>query len=127
MAIPVEHKEAIICSGIEFMKSITECYGSDEGMKLWDSIADTLDTSVKGEIFFAMISGQYTTTVRAGGSVNDRVASIKTIRTYTGLGLKEAKDLSDEMQSGKTVTLKLQDPKQRVNAIRDLRHVGHIC
>jgi hypothetical protein len=127
MAIPTEHKEPIICAGIEFMRCITDCYGSDEGMKLWDAIADTLDTSVKGEIFFAMISGQYTTSLRVGGSVSDRVASIKAIRTFTGLGLKEAKDRSDEMQSGKTVTLRLQDPSQRMNAIRELRFIGHIC
>jgi len=80
MAIPVEHKEPIICAGMEFMRSITECYGSEEGMKLWDAIASTLDPSVKGEIFFAMISGQYTTAIRVGGAVSDRVASIKAIR-----------------------------------------------
>lgn len=127
MAIPVDHKEPIICAGIEFMRTITECYGSDEGMKLWDAIASTLDPSVKGEIFFAMISGHYTTSLRCGGAVSDRVASIKAIRIATGLGLKEAKDRSDDMQSGKTVTLKLQDPSQRMAAIRELRHVGHIC
>jgi hypothetical protein len=127
MAIPTEHKEPIICAGIEFMRTITECYGSEEGMKLWDAISSTLDPSVKGEIFFAMISGQYTTSLRCGGAVADRVASIKAIRAATGLGLKEAKDRSDEMQSGQTVTLKLQDPSKRMTAIRELRNVGHIC
>ena len=57
--IPEEHKAAIITSGISFLRSITEAYGSDEGMKLWDAIADTLDPSVKGEIFFAILRGEY--------------------------------------------------------------------
>lgn len=125
--IPLDHKEPIISAGLEFMRSITECYGTEKGMKLWDSIADTLGNGVKGEIFFAMVTGEYTSKLRVGGVVADRIASIKTIRTYTGLGLKEAKDLSDEMQSGKTVLLKLQEPTMRNHAIRELRAVGHIC
>lgn len=127
MSIPADHKEQIIGSGIEFIKAITECYGHEEGMKLWDAIADTLDKSVKGEIFFAMITGQYTSKLRVSGTVNDRVRSIKTIRTYTGLGLKEAKDLSDIMQSGQGVVLSLTDPKLRIHAINDLRACGHTC
>ncbi len=127
MTIPVEHKEAIIGSGLEFMRSITNCYGSEEGMKLWGAIASTLDSSVKGEIFFAMITGEYNSNLRVSGTVNDRVRSIKTIRTYTGLGLKEAKDLSDAMQSGKTVVLKLARSEDRTHAIFDLRSCGHAC
>jgi len=54
--IPVEHKEDVIQSGINFMRAITSAYGTDEGIKLWDTIANTLDTDVKGEIFFAMLT-----------------------------------------------------------------------
>ena len=57
--IPAEHKEDIIQSGINFMRVITEAYGTDEGMKLWDTIATTLDPDVKGQIFFAMLTGDY--------------------------------------------------------------------
>lgn len=125
--IPAEHKESVISAGLEFMRSITECYGTETGMKLWDDIASTLGNDVKGEVFFAMISGEYTTKLKVSGTVNDRIASIKAIRSFTGLGLKEAKDLSDEMQSGKTVYIKILDPKFRTNAIRELRSVGHLC
>ena len=52
-------KASIVQSGISFMRSITEVYGSDEGMKLWDTIADTLDPQIKGHIFFAMITGEF--------------------------------------------------------------------
>ena len=57
--IPAEFKEDIIQSGINFMRVITEAYGTDEGMKLWDTIATTLDPDVKGQIFFAMLTGDY--------------------------------------------------------------------
>ena len=57
--IPAEHKAEIIQSGMNFMRAITEVYGTDEGMKLWDTIASTLDPDIKGQIFFAMLTGEY--------------------------------------------------------------------
>ena len=97
--IPAEHKQEIIQSGINFMRSITEAYGSDEGMKLWDNIASVLDPDVKGQIFFAMLTGQYTNVINVTGHTigADFVRMIKTIRNVDkrGLGLKEAKDLVD--------------------------------
>lgn len=122
--IPVNHKERIINDGIHFMRSITECYGAEEGMKLWDQIASVLDPSVKGEIFFAMLAGNFGRTIKISGIVTNRVSAIKAIRTVTGLGLKEAKDRSDEMQSGRTVTIELMDGIDRSTAIRTLRETG---
>lgn len=123
--IPAEHKEDIIQSGINFMRSITEAYGTDEGMKLWDAIATTLDPDVKGQIFFAMLTGEYNgiisiASVQQGA---DRVWRIKAIRSVTGLGLKEAKDLSDMLDSGKTIKLNV-DPKKRNQALAELRGAG---
>ena len=42
MTIIEAHKEAIICNGLSFMRSVTECYGAEKGMELWDQIATTL-------------------------------------------------------------------------------------
>jgi hypothetical protein len=101
--IPEEHKVDIITNGIQFMRSITEAYGTDDGLKLWGTIADTLDPDVKGQIFFAMITGEYQNKLRCSinrASYNrnrDKIAVIKEIRTWTGHGLKEAKDLADLM------------------------------
>jgi hypothetical protein len=123
--IPAEHKEDIIQSGINFMRSITEAYGTDEGMKLWNAIADTLDKDVKGQIFFAMLTGDYNgvvsiSSVQAG---SDRVWRVKAIRAVTGLGLKEAKDLSDNLDGGKTIKLNI-NPKKRNEALAELRNAG---
>jgi hypothetical protein len=126
MSIPADHKQAIIQDGIHFMRSITECYGPDDGMKLWDQIASVLDPSVKGEIFFAMLTGQHADrlNISCESNVTNRVAQIKAIRVATGLGLKEAKDISDEMVTGKTKVITLQKPANRANTIREFRDVG---
>ena len=123
--IPAEHKEDIIQSGINFMRSITEAYGTDEGMKLWDAIATNLDPDVKGQIFFAMLTGDYNgiVSISSHQAGSDRVWRIKSIRSVTGLGLKEAKDLSDMLDGGKTIKLNI-DPKKRNQVLAELRNAG---
>lgn len=123
--IPVEHKEDIIQSGINFMRSITEAYGADEGMKLWDAIASALDPDVKGQIFFAMLTGDYNGVIKVASfqKGSDRIQRIKSIRVVTGHGLKEAKDLSDMLDGGIQIQLQV-DPKKRNEALKELRNAG---
>lgn len=101
--IPEDHKTAVISNGLHFMRSITEAYGAEEGLKLWDQIASVLDGDVKGQIFMAMVTGNYNDKVRLkslypSGQAN-AVACIKAIREWDkrGLGLKEAKDMYDRV------------------------------
>lgn len=123
--IPAEFKQDVIQSGINFMRSITEAYGTDEGMKLWNSIADTLDPDVKGQIFFAMLTGEFNgiITISSYQPGSNRVSMIKAIRIVSGLGLKEAKDLSDELGAGKTIKINC-NPKTRAQALLELRNAG---
>lgn len=123
--IPIEHKDAVIANGMHFMRSITEAYGADEGMRLWETIAGTLDPDVKGQIFFAMITGTHNNRIllRRVGANTDRVARIKEIRNWTGLGLKEAKDLSDMVELGKPMSISIK-PQEYAVAVVGLRRVG---
>ncbi len=125
--IPDEHRDVIISNGLHFMRAITEAYGAEEGMRLWETIASTLDPDVKGQIFIAMLTGTYNDTIvlrraQASGIAN-RVAAIKEIRNWTGLGLKEAKDTSDLVESGMAVRIKVK-PQEHHSAMRALRAVG---
>lgn len=125
--IPNEHRDAVISNGMHFMRAITEAYGAEQGMRLWETIADTLDPDIKGQIFFAMITGTYNDTIvlrraQASGIAN-RVAAIKEIRNWTGMGLKEAKDASDTVESGRSVRITVK-PAEHHSAMRALRAVG---
>lgn len=131
--IPEEHKTAIVSNGLHFMRSITEAYGADAGMQLWEQIADTLDPDVKGQIFFAMITGTYNDRVQLKGVAgsNNAVACIKEIRTWSTptLGLKEAKDIYDRLRnrdylsSPSTEFIKVKH-EDYANAMHGLRNVG---
>lgn len=125
--IPEQHRDAIIGNGLHFMRAITEAYGAEEGMRLWETIAATLDPDIKGQIFFAMITGTYNDTIvlkrtLAAGMAN-RVAAIKEIRNWTGMGLKEAKDASDAVEAGRSVRIKVE-PQNHYSAMLALRAVG---
>ena len=106
--IPEDHKTAVISNGMHFMRAITEAYGADEGLKLWDQIASVLDGDVKAQIFMAMITGNYNDRIHLKGvypmGSSNAVACIKAIREWDkrGLGLKEAKDMYDRVASHPT-------------------------
>lgn len=131
--IPEDHKTAIISNGLHFMRSITEAYGADEGMKLWDSITSVLDEDVRGQIFFAMITGTYNDRIHLKGinhiGNNNAVACIKEIRNWSGLGLKDSKDLYDRlrnrtyMDDPSSEYLKVK-PEEYARAVSGLRNAG---
>jgi hypothetical protein len=128
MTIPKEHEPQVLQSGIHFMRSITEAYGSEEGMRLWDAIASTLDPDIKAKIFVALLTGEFNDQltiqmdmVRYQAVVN-RVEGIKAIRMATGLGLKEAKDIHDNLAAGKVEKITI-DPATRTQTIGYLASV----
>ncbi len=125
--IPEEHKQDIIQSGINFIRSITEAYGSDEGMKLWETMADTLDPSIKGHIFFAMLTGEYNSVISIYkfASAANKVSMIKALRVVDKrrLGLKEAKDMCDSLLVGNSIKVEVE-PNTRTSALLQLRMAG---
>lgn len=125
--IPEEHKQDIIQSGINFIRSITEAYGSDEGMKLWETMADTLDPSIKGHIFFAMLTGEYNSVISIYkfASAANKVSMIKALRVVDKrrLGLKEAKDMCDSLLVGNSIKVEVE-PNTRNSALLQLRMAG---
>jgi hypothetical protein len=133
MSLPEEHKTAIISNGLHFLRSITEAYGSEKGMELWEQIALVIDPEVKGQIFFAMITGSYNDRIEIRGvsasGTSNAVACIKEIRQWSGLGLKEAKDIYDRLRSPrdswerKSEFIKVNHESYH-SAVSGLRNVG---
>jgi hypothetical protein len=88
--------EEIVVTGIPFLNAITTHYGTETGFALWNKLCESMPAEVRDGIFLAMLSGQTPRTVRVKGySGNNKIERIKAIRTVSGLGLKEAKDLDD--------------------------------
>lgn len=116
--------DSVVFDGIRFLESITRYYGPERGMEVWNKMGEAFGEEVKGKIFFAMLTGDSVGRVRFS-SVNchQAVWAIKAIRTATGFGLKEAKDLYD-LAKTKTVAVDVNSPEQRRELVKCLRDAG---
>jgi ribosomal protein L7/L12 len=130
--LPEKHKEELIDASIAFMQTVAEIYGAEKGQELWTTIADTIDPDLKGEVFMAMLTGNYQQDkvhVRNPflGPIGDKIALIKCIRNYDkrNLGLKEAKDIADSLSNGGREVLEVR-PELRPTFVVELRKLGMV-
>lgn len=131
--LPEKYKEDLVGAGIGFMQTIADIYGPEKGMELWNTIADTVDPDLKGEVFMAMLTGNYRrdkVNVRNPllGSIQNKVALIKCIRNYDRrrLSLKEAKDISDNLENAGSQILEVE-PDIRPTFVVELRKLGMVA
>lgn len=128
--IPEQYKEQVIVNGVQFIRTITAAYGADEGIKLWETISAVLDPDIKGQIFFAMLTGgDNHRVIRIKGlnsfyTRDSKVPLIKLIREIAGLGLKEAKDAVELLEVNTAVTITRYENVSRAHAINQLLAMG---
>jgi hypothetical protein len=116
--------EAVVFDGIRFLESLATYYGPEKGMAVWESMGEAVGRDVKGRVFFALLTGTHSGRIKftANPANSNAVAAIKCIRTHTGMGLKEAKDL---WYASKTqpITIDVAPDRQRAFA-QELRNLG---
>lgn len=119
----------LVFNSLNFVQSITKNYGAEQGMAMWDTIADTVDRRLKLEVFKAMIGGgQIEGRIRISGAQPsaDKIKLIKTLRYFTGYDLKEAKDNIDRLQYNKSpIDIEVAYNDHHV-AVRELQQAGFI-
>jgi hypothetical protein len=123
-----DNRAQLISDAIAFMQSIVRHYGEDKGMAMWERMADFCDPALKGEVFIAMLTGQFSGRITLHGvSVGaNAVACIKAIRSVDRrrLGLKEAKDMYDGLKfSSKSAIIEVES-NLRGRAAQELRAAG---
>ena len=118
----------LIFNSLNFVQSITKNYGAEQGMAMWDTIADTIDRRLKLEVFKAMMSVNQSEGVIRIVDVHpsaDTIKLIKTLRQYTSYGLKEAKDDIEDLRKG--MSLEVTVPyHEHPQAVYDFRVAGFI-
>jgi len=88
--------EQVISDGLQFVKSLTDYYGPEKGMEVWNTLSESVGKSLHNKIFMAMLTGKsFMTVTFAANNSGNAIPVIKCIRQHTGLGLKEAKDYWD--------------------------------
>lgn len=108
--------DEVVPAGLEFLRILTETLGLDAGVKFHNQLLEAVPAEVRGQILFAQLTGKYTGTHmtvtwadRENTQSNHvRVPAIKCVRTYTGLGLKEALDVVDPAIQGQQMRISLR-------------------
>ena len=119
----------LVNSGLSFIRQITERYGVAEGTQIWENIMTHVDDEAKGAIMFAMLTGQSSNEIRLTTVPYDQlIKAIKAVRSATGLGLKEAKDLVEGVMGrygpASPATIKVNDEVKKEIFKRDLDQIG---
>jgi ribosomal protein L7/L12 len=126
--LPSDASDRIVFGGIELMSAITDAFGAEEGLEVWNKMAEHIGQEFHQRVFMAMLSGQTSCHVRLiGKGVRDTgyfIDLIKVIRNYTGLGLKEAKDIADGINNGATETVRLTRSGDRRTFLEEIKKTG---
>ena len=121
-------KEFLVKDGVQFLKTITEIYGVEKGMELWDKLCSVLSPEVKGAICFSMLTGNtggghFHIKMKNNFNSNLKIRRIKLIREITGMGLKQALNFVEELENtpgvSKTITIR-ENSLQKRNELRDV-------
>lgn len=117
-------RDAVISDGIAFLRSLTRCYGGIQGMEVWNKLGETIDPKLKDEIFVCLLTGEGEGVITILDIGPNKINAIKEIRSATGFGLKESKDIADRVQMGRSEKITLYNPKNRSDVIRVFRDIG---
>lgn len=124
-----ESQDRMLGASIEFLASITEVFGTDKGYEVWDGIASLIGQELKDAMFMTMLQGRTAGGVTIRGLKGNehasigKVEAIKCIRNYTGLGLKESKDIADAIFMGADKKIDVRFT-ERLAAVKDLKTLG---
>jgi hypothetical protein len=109
-----EQADIVIPAALDFQSIITDALGLEQGLKFNEALLNAVSADVRGQVLFAQLTGSYTSSgvivKKFPGTHPEfqsvRVAAIKLIREYSGLGLKEALDLINALAvAPQTVTI----------------------
>lgn len=107
----------------EAMNLATNCH-----MDIYERIVTAFEVALG-------VNQNRTVTITNGMSLDNRIPCIKAIRQYTGWGLKESKDWTDDLVGGwkgdhyvgpthHTNSITLKNPEMAENLLRDLTSLG---
>ncbi len=107
-----------------FIRSLSETYGSSQGMAVWDKVREVLGDRAAGDIMFGMLTTNGE--IRVVNIGPNMINVIKALRGLTGWGLKESKDFCDLVRDGKpqVIDTSYYDDNAVTRFIEELRFQG---
>lgn len=87
----------VVITGARFMNALTKSYGTERGMAVYDACRAVMGDEVAGAIMFGIMGNKIKTGIKIDDPGFNKISTIKEIRSFLNVGLKEAKDLSEGM------------------------------
>ena len=107
--VNAEDMERLVFDGINFLQTLTKTHGSVAGQQLFTSMSEFLGREFSDQVWMKLLTGEtssdrsfkvYYMSMPNSVNIPNKINVIKTIRQFTGLGLKEAKDVADDIFGG---------------------------
>lgn len=101
----IAHNEFVEAS-VNYLAAMQARHGTEKAHELWTKMGAVIGPEVQMDVFKLMLTGdvgetitfRVDPTVKANGQFN-KVNCIKAVRSFTELGLKEAKDIVDQSET----------------------------
>ena len=117
---------SMLIASLDLIRSMNALYGAEKAQELWDVIGDTLGKETKYKVFHMMLTGERPVGIAdikgpiAWRSGSNKVSAIKAIRAFTGMGLRESKEIIEEAGDKTGLTrIKTLNGKYDANARRE--------
>lgn len=108
-----KYSDELVRESIRFLKLLSKEFGDDSGTIAFKTICSSVDESLADQILLEMLRSDGSdedNQVKLCGSkwpnvssITEKIELIKELRHYTGMGLKDAKDVVDHIFLGKDV------------------------
>lgn len=99
----MKYSKEMLLATASFLRTVKEHVGSELGEEKVNAMLDAFDPTLKSQLLMAMLLGDINICILARDSVNipvKKISAIRAVRTLTGFGLKEAKDIVDDTLHG---------------------------
>lgn len=118
-----DNKDKLIGLGLDIMRTLCDVTGPIASEQIWNQLSDSIHPDLKHDILMQLLKGNQGSEVIIADPGPQFINVIKIIRTYTRLGLREAKELADNSRLRPT-SIRLDSWRDRESCLRELRLNG---
>lgn len=99
----------LVSTAIEFLRVAGHELGTEFGQEKVNAMLDAFDPELKAQVFMHLLVGEYSYALRIQTKPSvyyqNKIEAIKAIRSVTGFGLKESKDITDAADAGQPIAV----------------------
>ena len=117
-------KDRIIFTALELMTALAKCADNETVHLTMNAMSDVIHPELKHDLLVKLLTKDYGLSIIITSLGINVIDNIRTVRQYTGLGLKEAKDICDQVRAGHPQRVAVPTWKDRKYLLEALTAIG---